>query len=98
MKLNKTLELPGSWETNNAILGSLSEIVTYGLPDNYYETYVKRINSLSESEIDKVGKRVLSPDKLIWVVVGDKEKIEGPIKELGYDIKIIDTDGNVIQK
>ncbi|MHC1738919.1 MAG: M16 family metallopeptidase [Ignavibacteriaceae bacterium] len=98
MKLNKTLELPGSWETNNAILGSLSEIVTYGLPDNYFETYVNRINNLSETEIDKVGKRVLSPDKLIWVVVGDKEKIEGPIKELGYEIKIIDTDGNVIPK
>jgi len=96
--LNKTLELPGSWETNQAIINSLDEIVNFDLPDNYYETYVKRIKNLSGTEIDKVAKRILHPDNLVWVVVGDKEKIEGPIKELGYEIKIIDTDGKIIQK
>lgn len=98
MKLNKTLELPGSWETNNAILNSLSEIVDYNLPDNYYDTYVKKINSLSDSEITKVAKRILAPDKMIWVVVGDLSKIEDPLKELGYKINVIDTDGNIIKK
>ncbi|HTP12628.1 MAG TPA: pitrilysin family protein, partial [Bacteroidota bacterium] len=41
-----TLELPGSWETMGAVSGSISNLVTYGLPDNYYETYPAKIRAL----------------------------------------------------
>ena len=94
--LNKTLELPGSWETNDAVTNSISEIVNYDLKDNYFDTYVKRIKSINSSEISEVAKEVLFPDKLVWVVVGDKAAIYNPLKELGYEIKVIDTDGKII--
>jgi len=34
---------------------------------------------------------------LVWIVVGDRAKIETSLKELGYDIKLIDGDGNLIK-
>ena len=34
---------------------------------------------------------------MTWVVVGDRETIEEPLKKLGYTIKHIDADGNPVE-
>ncbi|RMD88168.1 MAG: hypothetical protein D6813_12485, partial [Calditrichaeota bacterium] len=73
------------------------EIVRFGLPDNYYDTYPEHIRSLNVNEVARVAKKVLHPDKLIWIVVGDRQKIEAGIRELGFgEIRYIDADGNPI--
>ncbi|MGB2869878.1 MAG: insulinase family protein, partial [Bacteroidota bacterium] len=93
-----TLELPGSWETNNAVGGSIGDLVRYGLPDDYYATYPKTIRSLSLSDISGAAKEIVHPDALVWVVVGDRSKIEAGVKDLNYgELHFIDGDGNVIQ-
>ena len=97
MKEQKTLSLPGLWETNSAVANSLVRMVSYNLADNYYDTYADKIKNLTTQEIIKEAKRVIKPKSLIWVVVGDKSKFEDGIKNLGLPIKYIDTDGNVIQ-
>ncbi len=98
IKLNQTLELPGSWETSNAILNSLATVVLYNLPENYYETYSQNVKELTLNKIADAAKQNLKPDNLIWVVVGDKDKIESKLKELNYEIKYVDSDGNSIQE
>ena len=93
-----TLELPGSWETNNAVIGSIAEMVRFDYSGDYFETFVKRIKSLTLDNITNAAKKVVHPDNLTWVVVGDRSKIEAGIRELGYgDVKLIDSNGNVIQ-
>ncbi len=95
---NQILQLPGSWETINAVLGSLNSMVRFNLEDSYYDTYAERIRSLKLSDIVSASKKVVQPKALTWVVVGDRSKIETGLKELGYgEIKYIDPDGNVIQ-
>jgi zinc protease len=91
-----TLSLPGQWETNGRVANSLINMVSYGLADNYYDSYANKIKSLNREEIIDAAKRVVKPKDLIWVVVGDKSKIEAGIKTLGYKVKYIDGDGNVI--
>ncbi|MFH1197389.1 MAG: pitrilysin family protein [bacterium] len=91
------LSLPGSWETANAVLGSIANIVRYDLPENYYDTYAREIKSLSLDKLNTAAVNVLYPDNLAWVVVGDKAKIEAGLKEIGYEIKYIDGDGNLIK-
>ena len=98
IKLNKTLRMPGSWETANAIAGSLGEMVRYGYPKDYYDTYGSKITSLSLEEINNAAKKVINPNKIDWVVVGDKEKVEAGLNQLGLEVKLIDVDGNVIEK
>lgn len=94
---NQILQLPGSWETMNAVLGSLSNIVRYNLDDSYYDTYAERIRNLKLSDVVSAAKKVVQPKALTWVVVGDRTKIEAGLKELGYgEIKYIDPDGAVI--
>jgi zinc protease len=92
---NAVLELSGSWETNGAIMGSIGNIVRYGYPDDYYQTYAKKMNNLSYEEVRDAAKKALFPDNLVWIIVGDKEKVESGLKELNLgDIKYLDADGN----
>ncbi|MCX6150773.1 MAG: hypothetical protein NTX22_09635 [Ignavibacteriales bacterium] len=80
-----------------AVGGSISNILMYNLPDDYYSNYINVVKNLSISDLTNAAKKVVFPDKLVWVIVGDKAKIEGPVKELGYEIKYIDGNGNVIE-
>jgi len=95
---NAALQLPGSWETMAAVSGSISDIVRYGLAENYYHTYAEKIRGLKLEEVSGVAKKVVHPDHLVWVVVGDRAKIEAGIRELNYgEIRLIDTEGNPVQ-
>ncbi|MCE2525907.1 MAG: insulinase family protein [Acidimicrobiia bacterium] len=95
VKDRRTLSLPGRWETASAVLGSLAEIVRFGLPDDYWDTYAGSIRALSEEEIRQAAVDVVHPEALVWVVVGDRAEIEAGIRELGFgDIVLLDADGN----
>lgn len=97
VKLNQTLALPGSWETIGAVSGSLSELVMYNLPDNYFASYSDKVKNLSEQEIKEAAARYIKPDNFVWVVVGDRAKIEPALKETGYPIQYMDSDGNPVK-
>jgi zinc protease len=97
VKDNNTLSLPGRWETNAAVLRDIGEIVSYGLPDDYWDTYAESVRGLSLEQINDVAGQAIRPDNLTWVVVGDREKIESRIRELELgEITQIDADGNII--
>ncbi len=96
-KNTKTLTLPGSWETAGSVAASIGEIVQYGLEDHYFETYADAVRALGVDSVQSAARSVLHPDRLVWVVVGDKASIEQGIRELGIGpIYEIDGDGNVI--
>jgi zinc protease len=93
-----TLTLAGQWETNNAIAASLSEIVTFGLPDDYVTTFPAKVRGLAAAEVPAVASKVVRPDDLLWVVVGDRSQIEPKIRELGWgEIKVVDADGRPVK-
>jgi len=95
---DKTLRLGGAWETMGAVSGSLSQMVRFGLPDDYYQTYAGRIMALNQADLARVAKSVVRPDSLTWLVVGDRAKIEAGIRELNWgEIKFLDADGNPVK-
>lgn len=97
IQANETLSLPGSFETLNAVGQSILEIVQFGLPEDYYETYAGKVRALKTSDVEEGAKDIVHPDHLIWVVVGDRSKIEPGIKELGLgEIRLLDADGKPI--
>jgi len=92
-----TLKLPGSHETIDEVGNSILEIVRFGLPDDYYDTFVRKVQSLNVQAVTDTAKSTIRPDNLVWVVVGDRSKIEAPIRELGLgEVKFLDADGNPI--
>src|SRR6266542_3999621 len=91
---NLTLTLPGTWETMGAVQGSLEDMVTYGLDDHYFDTYAQRVRSLTVQDATTAAQEAIRPDHLVWVVVGDRAKIEAGIRELSFgEIRFLDADG-----
>jgi zinc protease len=91
---NMALRLPGSRESVNEVGESMLDIVQYGLPDDYYDTYVQKVRAVSESEIADAAKSTIHPDRLTWIVVGDRAKVEPGLRELGIaEIRLIDAEG-----
>jgi zinc protease len=96
-KNNQILSLPGSWETNGEVGGSINTIVRFGLPDDYFDTYADEIRNLTLNDVSAMAEDVLHTEQLVWVIVGDREKIEQGIRDMGFDeIQFIDADGNPI--
>jgi zinc protease len=97
IQANETLSLPGSRETLDSVGSSITDMLRNGWPDDYYETLAGKIRALKTSDLDAAAKQVIHPDNLVWVVVGDRAKIEAGVRELGLgEIKLIDADGNPI--
>lgn len=95
---SQTLALPGLWETNGSVSGSIQQLVQYDLPENYYDTYPDQVRALNVDTIAEAAKEVLRPNDLIWLIVGDLSVIEAGIQELGYgDVVRLDPDGNITE-
>lgn len=98
VQTNETLSLPGSWETMGAVSGSISNIVSYGYADTYYQTYADKIRSLKLADVTTAAKKIVHPENLVWVVVGDRAKIEAGVRELNFgELRVIDSEGNPVQ-
>jgi zinc protease len=97
VQANETLSLPGSRETINEVGGSIGELVEFGLPDDYYDKYAGRVRALTVAEMEAAAKRVIRPGNLVWVVVGDRAKIEAGVREANLgEVKFLDADGKPI--
>jgi len=96
---SRTLTLPGSWETNGSVAGSINQIVRFGFEDDYFDTYADRIRALGLDEVNAAAAGTLYPNNIIWVVVGDMESIMEGLRELDLGpIQEIDADGNVKER
>ncbi|MDZ7330519.1 MAG: insulinase family protein [candidate division KSB1 bacterium] len=95
---NEILGLPGSWETIGAVGSLIAELITYGLPDDYYQTYPEKLRNLKLNDISRAAKKLLRPNQVTWIVVGDRAKVEPTLKELGFgEVRLIDADGKPVE-
>ena len=97
IKANNTLSLPGRWETAAAVLRDIGEIVTYDLPDDYWDNYADSVRNVTLEQVGEAAQENIHPDRLVWVVVGDREQIESRIRELELgEIIHLDADGQIV--
>ena len=93
-----TLSLPGNWETAGAVAGSLSQMVRYGYDDDYWDKYAGRMRELELADVTAAADKYVRPDKLVWVVVGDRRKIEQEVRALEFGkVTFLDENGNEIE-
>ena len=89
-----TLSLPGQWETARAVAGSIGEIVRYRLGDDYFKGYAARVRQVSLRDVAEAAE-LLQPAHTVWVVVGDRAKVEAGLGELGLGRPVLlDPDGH----
>jgi zinc protease len=93
------IALPGSNETSTEIAGSYGEILIYGLKDSFWNDYVGDLNALTPADLNAVAGKLIQPEVMTWVVVGDLSKIEKPVRALNFgEVTVIDADGKVVAK
>jgi zinc protease len=96
IQANETLKLPGSRETLEALSQSIVDLVQFGLPDDYYDTYAGKVRALKTSDVNAAAKEVVRADNLTWIVVGDRAKIETGVRELNLgEFRLMDVDGKI---
>ena len=78
--------VPIRYESTAAIAGALANLVTYDLPDDYYDTYRDRVGAVTTADVLRAAREHIKPGSLRMVVVGDaglKQKLEelnvGPV-------------------
>jgi zinc protease len=94
---NLTLTLPGRWETNQAVLASLSEAVQFGLAWDYATALATSIRAQNLEAVQQTAAQVIQPARVVYVIVGDRAKIERGIRELDLGpLHFLDADGNPV--
>ena len=90
----QTLKLPGNFETSAQLAGAYQTMLGYGLPDDYYDTFVQKAMAVTPESSQQLAARLIDPKRITWVIVGDMAKVEAGIKALNLgEVKRIDVDG-----
>ena len=97
--LNKrTLTLPGRWETASSIASDISTLVRYDLDESYWDTYVNKLRNISLEQVNASAQKHISPDKMLWLIVGDRSKVEQSIRKANLGkLIVIDAQGNEVE-
>ena len=65
---------PRNFETADQVARGAAQLALYDLPDDYFTTFVPKVLALNESDITAAAERHIHPDRLVTVVVGDRDK------------------------
>jgi zinc protease len=92
-----TRELPGRYETANAVLGSLISSALYGRPLDYAATLAERYEALDLGDLQAAANDLVQPSRLVWVVVGDLGQIRAQVEALNLGpVEVWNDDGEPV--
>jgi zinc protease len=95
---NETLGLPGQFETAGQVSNAYQTILQYKLPQDYYSSFTQTVTAMTPAQANALAARAISPNQLVWVVVGDMSKVEAGIRDLKLGkVTKIDADGKPVQ-
>ena len=75
---------PIRYETTSAIAAALANVVTFGLPEDFYDTYRDKIRAVTPHDVLMAARTHVHPEQLQAVVVGDLAVIKAPLEKLEF--------------
>lgn len=92
-----SLGLSSDWSTSDGVAQYLADQIATGLADDYWQSYPEAVTSKNLDEINAAGSALLANRPLIWLVAGDRAKIESKVRALNLgELRVIDADGNPV--
>ena len=90
-KASKILRLPGLFETLGSLRAGVSNIVTYDRDLDYLNQLPALYDQPSLEDVKEMAQKYIKPSQWTWLIVGDLEKIEEPIRKLNLgELEILD--------
>ena len=65
-----------NFETAQQVARAMSQLALYGLPDDYFQQFVPRVEAIDEADVLRVAREYLHPDRMGVLVVGDRDVVE----------------------
>jgi predicted Zn-dependent peptidase len=72
----------GEFETTSQVARRIAEKVVYGLPDSFFGEYVPRTLAVDAAALQAAAEATVDPERIALVVVGDRSKVEAPLRAL----------------
>jgi predicted Zn-dependent peptidase len=93
---NELRSQPGAYETASAVMGTISDMVEFGRPDDWVQRRNAEIAAMTPAQVNAAA-RTIDANALTWVVVGDLSKIEQPVRALKLGaVTVVDADGQPV--
>jgi zinc protease len=95
------LELQRQYNVGNYLLSlenasrtaqRVQDIDLYGLPEDFYKKYAKRMESTTAAKVQELAKKYLSTENVAIVVVGEAKEVQSELEKIGavtaYDLSL----------
>jgi zinc protease len=93
-KDSMSYSLPGAFESSANAVNNFSNVFVYDLGLDYYSRYAAQVNAVTVDQTAAVAKKYLVSENMVVIAVGDRSKIEVPLRELGLGpLEVWDADG-----
>ncbi len=103
-KDNKVQSVPAQFSTGLQTLAAFRELIYYGLPLNYFDTFVGKVQAINKAAVKQSASKHLKLGNLQLLVVGDGKVVLPKLKELadskewgGSKIVLLDPDGKPLE-
>jgi zinc protease len=73
---------PRNFETAEQLGRAAVQLALYGLPDDYFTTFVPKVMRVNQADTTRVAQDHIDPNRLVTVIVGDREKIAPTLEVL----------------
>jgi zinc protease len=73
---------PRNFETAEQLARAAAQLALYGLPDDYFTTFVPKVLTVDERDLTRVAQVHIDSSRLLTVVVGDVDKIGSTLTDL----------------
>ena len=73
-----------SFETPEQVARAMAQLVLHGLPDDTFDTFVAQVRAVEADTVTAVARRHFDPESMFTVIVGDRDRIEPGLGDLGF--------------
>jgi zinc protease len=74
---------PYTFQTISDLAKRLETLAMYGLPSDYYDTYLERLAALNREDLLEMARKHLHPDRIAVVAVGPADTLVPQLEGLG---------------
>ncbi|HEY2030403.1 MAG TPA: insulinase family protein [Myxococcales bacterium] len=76
--------LPSALETNDAVASAMANIVSLGLPLDYYQTVAAKVGKVSRADVKRVVRKWVKPKEWPILIVGPVQDSKDALQKLGF--------------
>ena len=89
-----------SLESAQTIARFALNIIRYQLPADYYDTYLQRLEAVTDADVQAAAQKYIKPGQAHVLVVGDKESVAEKLAKFSANEKVafFDTYGNPVKE